>query len=103
MKIILFPAFAAAVLAPAFVAAAEPAQQRFEHDGHVYAYSVTETNGYRVISRVEEKSGKPFKLRVGTHRVRGTSDARRALRHLSDPDPMVRKASWGLFVSRVHR
>ena len=54
MKNILFPAFAVAVLAPAFAAAAEPAQQRFEHDGHVYAYSVTETNGYRVISGVEE-------------------------------------------------
>lgn len=88
MKTILFPALAAAVLAPAFAAAAEPAQQRFEHDGHVYAYSVTETNGYRVISGVEEKSGKPFKLRVGAHRVRGTVGTQQVNFSLRDVEPL---------------
>jgi len=92
MKIVLFPAFAAAVLAPAFVAAAEPAQQRFEHAGHVYAYSVTETDGYRIISGIEEKSGKPFKLRVGTHRVRGTVGTQQVNFSLRDVEPLGKAA-----------
>ena len=92
MKTILFPALAAAVLAPAVVAAAEPAQQRFEHPGHVYAYSVTETDAYRIISGIEEKSGKPFKLRVGTHRVRGTVGTQQVNFSLRDVEPLGKAA-----------
>ena len=54
MKKILVPALALFALTPA---AAHAQEQRFEHQGRVYAYTVTEVDGYRVISGVEEKTG----------------------------------------------
>lgn len=46
--------------------------QRLEHEGLIYSYSVTKIGNQRLISGVEEKTGKRFKLRVGAMRVRGT-------------------------------
>ena len=85
MKKILVPALALFALTPA---AAHAQEQRFEHQGRVYAYTVTEVDGYRVISGVEEKTGKPFKLRVGTHRVRGTVGTQQVNFSLRDVEPL---------------
>lgn len=88
MKKLLLPALALSVLAPAAVQAADPAQQRFEHEGRIYSYSVTQVGDYRVISGVEEKSGKPFRLRVGDARVRGTIGSQQVNFPLRDVQPL---------------
>lgn len=85
MKKILVPALALFALTPA---AAHAQEQRFEHQGRVYAYTVTEVDGYRVISGVEEKTGKRFKLRVGEHRVRGTVGTQQVSFPLRDVAPL---------------
>lgn len=88
MKNFLLPALALTVLAPAAAQAAEPAQQRFEHEGRIYSYSVAQVGDYRVISGVEEKSGKPFRLRVGETRVRGTIGSQQVSFPLRDVQPL---------------
>ena len=85
MKKILVPALALFALIPA---AAHAEEQRFEHEGRIYAYTVTQVGGYRVISGVEEKTGKPFKLRVGEHRVRGTVGTQQVSFALRDVAPL---------------
>ena len=90
MKKILVPALALFALTPA---AAHAQEQRFEHQGRVYAYTVTEVDGYRVISGVEEKTGKPFKLRVGEHRVRGTIGSQQVSFALRDVKPLTQPAT----------
>lgn len=87
MKTIIIAAAALLALAPA-VAQAEEAR-RFEHGGSVYVYTVTETSGGRVISGIEEKSGKPFKLRVGERRVRGTVGSQEVSFALRDVKPLT--------------
>ena len=88
MKNIFLPiALGFAALAPA-VHAEEPATQRFEHDGRIYSYTVEETDGYRVISGVEESTGKTFKLRVGDHRVRGTVGSQQVSFSLREVRPL---------------
>lgn len=93
MKNFLFPALALSVLAPAVVQATEPAQQRFAHEGRVYSYSVTQVGDYRVISGVEEKSGQPFRLRVGETRVRGTIGSQQVSFSLRDVQPLGKAAT----------
>ena len=90
MKKILVPALALFALTPA---AAHAQEQRFEHQGRVYAYTVTEVDGYRVISGVEEKTGKPFTLRVGEHRVRGTIGSQQVSFALRDVKPLTKAAT----------
>src|SRR3546814_15503430 len=51
--------------------AKDEAVKRFEHEGATYSYTVTKVGDTRVISGVEERTVKPFTLRVGSHRVRG--------------------------------
>ena len=52
-----------------------------------------EVDGYRVISGVEEKTGKRFKLRVGEHRVRGTIGSQQVSFALRDVKPLTRPAT----------
>ncbi|KTE19065.1 hypothetical protein ATE67_16140 [Sphingopyxis sp. H050] len=87
MKKFFLPALALFALVPATARAEE---QRFEHDGRIYSYTVTQADGYRVISGIEEKSGKPFKLRIGEHRVRGTVGSQQVNFALRDVDPVVK-------------
>ena len=42
----------------------------------------------RVIHGVEERSGKPFTLRVGSHRVRGTVGSQQVSFTLRDVEPL---------------
>lgn len=93
MKTIFLPiALGFAALAPA-VHADEAAPQRFEHDGHIYSYTVEEADGYRVIRGVEERTGKTFKLRVGEHRVRGTVGSQQVCFSLRDVQPLDKPAT----------
>lgn len=88
MKKIILPVLALAALAPAAVRAEEPATQRFEHGGSIYSYTVTRVGDTRVISGIEEKTGKPFTLRVGEHRVRGTVGSQQVSFTLRDVRPL---------------
>lgn len=88
MKTIFLPVLGFAALVPAIAHAGEAKAQRFEHDGRVYAYTVEENGDYRVISGVEESTGKPFKLRVGEHRVRGTVGSQQVSFSLRDVKPL---------------
>lgn len=88
MKKFFLPILALAALAPAAARADEPAPQRFEHQGRVYSYTVTQAGDYRVISGVEEKSGKPFTLRVGEKRVRGTVGSQQVSFSLRDVESL---------------
>ena len=87
MKQILIPALALFALAPA---AAHAEDQRFEHKGRVYSYTVTQADGYRVISGVEETTGQPFKLRVSERRVRGTVGSQQVSFPLRDVEPLTK-------------
>ena len=90
MKKFFLPILALAALAPAAVRAEEPAPQRFAHEGRIYSYTVTNVGGYRVISGIEEKSGKPFTLRVGENRVRGTVGSQQVSFTLRDVEPLAK-------------
>jgi hypothetical protein len=87
MKKFFLPTLALFALAPATAVAQE---QRFEHEGRIYSYSVTQADGYRVISGVEEKTGKPFKLRVGQYRVRGTIGSQQVSFPLREVEPLAK-------------
>ena len=87
MKHILISALALFALTPAAVHAEE---QRFEHKGRIYSYTVTQTGGYRVISGVEETTGQPFKLRVSERRVRGTVGSQQVSFPLRDVEPLTK-------------
>lgn len=93
MKKIVLPALALFALAPAAVRAEEPAAQRFEHGGNIYSYTVTQVGETRLISGVEEKTGKPFRLRVGEHRVRGTVGSQQVSFSLRDVEPLTKPAT----------
>ena len=93
MKNIFLPALALFAIAPAAVRAEEPAAQRFEHGGSIYSYTVTQVGDTRVISGIEEKTGKPFKLRVGEHRVRGTIGSQQVSFALRDVKPLTKAAT----------
>lgn len=87
------PAIALLALAPTIAHAKDPATQRFEHKGSTYSYTVTQVGDVRVISGVEERTGKPFTLRVGTHRVRGTVGSQQVSFPLRDVEPLTKPAT----------
>ncbi|WP_033073946.1 hypothetical protein [Sphingopyxis sp. MWB1] len=97
MKKLFLPILAVGLMAPAFApiaaTAGEKAERRFEHDGHVYSYTVTHKGDYRVISGVEERSGKAFHLRVGDKRVRGTVGSQQVNFTLRDVEPLGKPAT----------
>lgn len=90
MKKFFVSILALAALAPSAVRAEEPVPQRFAHDGRIYSYTVTHAGNYRVISGIEEKSGKPFMLRVGENRVRGTVGSQQVSFTLRDVEPLAK-------------
>lgn len=93
MKNFFLPAIALLALAPTIAHAKDPATQRFEHKGSTYSYTVTQVGDVRVISGVEERTGKPFTLRVGTHRVRGTVGSQQVSFPLRDVEPLTKPAT----------
>ncbi|WP_260582213.1 hypothetical protein [Sphingopyxis sp. PET50] len=70
MKKLILPTLALFAILPAAVHAEEV--RRFEHEGRVYSYTIKTVGDRRIITGIDEQTGKPFKLRVGTHKVRGT-------------------------------
>ena len=93
MKKIFLAALTLFALVPVAVRAEEPAAQRFEHHGNIYSYTVTRAGDTRVISGIEERTGKPFKLRVGEHRVRGTVGSQQVSFSLRDVEPLGKAAT----------
>lgn len=87
MKKIFLPTVALFALVPA---AARAQEQRFEHEGRIYSYTVTQSGSTRVITGVEEKTGKPFTLRVGEHRVRGTIGSQQVSFSLREVEPLAK-------------
>ncbi|WP_447760475.1 hypothetical protein [Sphingopyxis panaciterrae] len=91
MKKIILSALGLFALAP--VAAHADEARRFEHGGNIYSYTVTKIGEHRVISGVEERSGKPFRLRVGEHRVRGTVGSQQVSFPLRGIAPLAKPAT----------
>ncbi|MBL8651963.1 MAG: hypothetical protein JNL35_16365 [Sphingopyxis sp.] len=87
MKKFILPILTLLAAVPAAAHAEEV--RRFEHEGRIYSYTVTDLGDRRVISGVEEKTGKPFKLRVGTHQVRGTVGSQQVRFSLRDVKPLA--------------
>jgi hypothetical protein len=85
MKKLFLPILLAIIPATAH---AEEAR-RFEHEGRIYSYTITQVGESRIIVGVEEKTGKPFKLRVGTHQVRGTVGSQQVQFSLRDVKPLA--------------
>ena len=88
MKKFILPALDLLALAPTAALAKDEAVKRFEHDGATYSYTVTQVGDTRVINGVEERTGKPFTLRVGQHRVRGTVGSQQVSFTLRDVEPL---------------
>lgn len=93
MKKYILPALGLLALAPSIAFAKDAPTNRFEHEGSTYSYTVTQVGDTRVISGVEERSGKPFTLRVGQHRVRGTVGSQQVSFALRDVEPLVTPAA----------
>ena len=91
MKILFLPIIGLLTLAPAAAQAEET--QRFEHEGRTYSYTVTTVGEHRVIRGVEERTGKPFTLRIGTHKVRGTVGSQQVEFSLKDVEPLNKPAA----------
>lgn len=88
MEKFILPALGLLALAPTAALAKDEAVKRFEHDGATYSYTVTQVGDMRVINGVEERTGKPFTLRVGQHRVRGTVGSQQVSFTLRDVAPL---------------
>ncbi|MFZ5726990.1 MAG: hypothetical protein ACOY4C_11295 [Pseudomonadota bacterium] len=88
MKTIILPALGLLALAPTAALAKDEAVKRFQHDGATYSYTVTQVGGTRVIKGIEERTGKPFVLRVGAHRVRGTVGSQQVSFPLREVEPL---------------
>ncbi len=86
MKKFILPALGLFALAP--LAAHAEETRRFEHGGSIYSYKVNQVGDTRIISGVEEKTGKPFRLRVGERRVRGTVGSQQISFALRDVEPL---------------
>lgn len=86
MKKLILPILTLLTVLPAAAHAEEV--RRFEHEGNIYSYTVSTLGDRRVINGVEEKTGKPFKLRVGTHQVRGTVGSQQVQFSLKDVEPL---------------
>ena len=93
MKKFILPALGLIALAPTAALAKDEAVKRFEHEGATYSYTVTKVGDTRVIHGVEERTGKPFTLRVGSHRVRGTVGSQQVSFTLRDVQPLVKPAA----------
>ena len=88
MKNYILPALGLLALAPTAALAKDEPVKRFEHEGSTYSYTVTRVGDTRVINGVEERTGKPFTLRVGSHRVRGTVGSQQVSFTLRDVEPL---------------
>ena len=88
MKNYILPALGLLALAPTAALAQDDATKRFEHEGATYSYTVKQVGDTRVISGVEERTGKPFTLRVGSHRVRGIVGSQQVSFTLRDVEPL---------------
>src|SRR3546814_19636762 len=88
MKNYILPVLGLLALAPTAALAKDEPVKRFEHEGATYSYTVTKVGDTRVIHGVEERTGKPFTLRVGSHRVRGTVGSQQVSFPLRDVDPL---------------
>ena len=88
MKNYILPVLGLLALAPTAALAKDEPVKRFEHEGATYSYTVTKVGDTRVIHGVEERSGKPFTLRVGSHRVRGTVGSQQVSFTLRDVEPL---------------
>lgn len=95
MKKIILSIVALFAVVPA--AQAEEAR-RFEHEGRIYSYTIKTVGDRRVISGIDEATGKPFTLRVGTHKVRGTVGSQQVEFSLKDVEPL--KASVTVLAAR---
>ncbi|WP_019516132.1 hypothetical protein [Sphingomonas sp. Mn802worker] len=74
-KIAFIAAAAASALISTVSIAAEPAQQRFTHEGRTYVYTqTTRENGKTLIEGHEVDSHEKFRLLVDGDHVRGTSN-----------------------------
>lgn len=93
MKNYILPALGLLALAPTAAFAKDEPVKRFEHEGATYSYTVTQIGDTRVISGVEERTGKPFTLRVGQHRVRGTVGSQQVSFTLRDVEPLTKPAA----------
>lgn len=93
MKKIILPALGLLALTPSIAIAQDAPTKRFEHEGATYTYTVTQNGDTRVITGVEERTGKPFTLRVGTHRVRGTVGSQQVSFPLREVEPLVKPAA----------
>ena len=89
----LLSALALFVAAPAVAQTNDGASRRFEHGGNVYSYTVTHVGDSRVISGIDERTGKPFRLRVGERRVRGTVGTQQVDFALRDVKPLTGPAT----------
>ena len=88
MKNYILPALGLLALAPTAALAKDEPVKRFEHEGATYSYTVTQVGDTRVIHGVEERTGKPFKLRVGERRVRSTVGSQQVSFTLRDVEPL---------------
>ena len=88
MKNYILPVLGLLALAPTAALAKDEPVKRFEHEGATYSYTVTKVGDTRVIHGVEERTGKPFSLRVGSHRVRGTVGSQQVSFTLRDVEPL---------------
>ena len=88
MKNYILPALGLLALAPTAALAKDEPVKRFEHEGATYSYTITKVGDTRVISGVEERTGKPVTLRVGSHRVRGTVGSQQVSFTLRDVEPL---------------
>ncbi|MDO9368804.1 MAG: hypothetical protein Q7T68_09570 [Sphingopyxis sp.] len=88
MKKFILLALTPLALAPSIALAKDAPTNRFEDEGATYSYSVTHIGDTRIISGVEERTGKPFTLRVGTHRVRGTVGSQQVSFPLREVEPL---------------
>lgn len=93
MKKFILPALGLLALAPSVAFAQDAQTKRFAHEGATYSYTVTQVGDTRVISGVEERTGKPFTLRVGQHRVRGTVGSQQVSFTLRDVEPLVKASA----------
>ena len=91
MKKFILPILGLFAILPATAHADET--RRFEHEGRVYSYTITTIGEHRVIRGVEEKTGKPFTLRVGSHKVRGTVGSQQVEFSLKDVEPLTQPAT----------
>ncbi|MFC3784477.1 hypothetical protein GGR90_000348 [Sphingopyxis italica] len=88
MKNYILSALGLLALAPTAALAKDEPVKRFEHEGATYSYTVTKVGDTRVIHGVEERTGKPFTLRVGARRVRGTVGSQQVSFTLRDVEPL---------------